>query len=165
MRKNLIAPIATADLVDKYGTDLRVSQLQMQNFGGHKAFAGVITTIHCHLDNGLVKAILNTPGDGRVLVVDGEGDLKTALCGDQIAAAAVKNGWAGIVINGAIRDSATVAGLPLGVKALGTTPSKSAKEATGETEVELKFGGITWRPGDTLHADTDGVVLLPAETE
>ena len=163
MKKGMIAPVATADLVDEFGADLRVSELQMQNFGGHKAFAGPIATIHCHLDKGLVKQTLNSPGEGRVLVVDGEGDLKTALCGDMIAAAAVKNGWAGVVINGAIRDSATIKGMAIGMKAMGTTPRKSAKDAAGETDVELNFGGITWRPGDVLHADADGVVLLPAE--
>lgn len=161
MKQNMIAPLATTDLYDEYGDKLRVCDIQMANFGGHKAFAGQITTIHCHLDNGLVKATLNSPGEGRVLVVDGEGDLHTALCGDMIAGAAVKNGWAGVVINGAIRDSATIRGLALGMKALGTTPRKSAKDSVGETDVELNFGGITWRPGDILHADMDGIVLLP----
>ena len=163
MKQNMIAPLGTTELYDEDGDKLRVCDIQMANFGGHKAFAGQITTIHCHLDNGLVKATLNSPGEGRVLVVDGEGDLHTALCGDMIAGAAVKNGWAGVVINGAIRDSATILGLALGMKALGTTPRKSAKDSVGETDVELNFGGITWCPGDILHADMDGIVLLPKE--
>lgn len=151
----------TADLVDEYGKDLRVSTLQMRDFGGNKSFAGPIATIRCHLDNGLVKATLNSPGEGRVLVIDGEGDLSTALCGDLIAGAAVKNNWAGIIVNGAIRDSAAIGALPLGCKALGTTPAKSAKDSAGEKDIPLSFGGIIWKPGDILHADLDGVVLLP----
>lgn len=153
-------PKPTADLVDEYGDQLRVCELQMRNLGGHQSFAGKIRTIRCHLDNGLVKQTLNSPGDGCVLVIDGQGDLKTALCGDMIAAAAVKNDWAGIVVNGAVRDSAAIQNLPLGCKALGTTPRKSAKAGAGETDCELTFGGITWRSGDTLHADSDGIVLI-----
>ncbi|MFC8419536.1 ribonuclease E activity regulator RraA [Streptomyces sp. NPDC057236] len=156
-----VTPVPTADLVDRYGTELRVCDLQFRQFGGHRGFAGPVRTVSCHEDNGLLRDLLRTPGDGAVLVVDGGGSLRTALVGDLIAGAAQDNGWAGLVLHGAVRDSAALAGLRLGVKALGTVPRKSAKDAAGAVDVPVTFGGVTFRPGDVLHADDDGVVLLP----
>ncbi|MFJ5830593.1 ribonuclease E activity regulator RraA [Streptomyces sp. NPDC093089] len=158
------SPIPTADLVDQHGTDLRVCDLQFRQFGGHRAFAGPVRTITCHEDNGLLRDLLRTPGNGSVLVVDGRGSLRTALVGDLIAGAAHDNGWAGLVLNGAVRDSATLAGLPLGIKALGTTPRKSAKDSAGAIDLPVTFGGITIHAGDVLHADDDGIALLPDPT-
>ena len=96
-----------------------------------------------------------------MLVVDGGGSLNTALMGDMIAGAAVANGWAGVVINGPIRDRAAVAKLPLGVKALGSNPRKSAKDSAGEVDVPVEFGGVTFRPGAVLYADEDGILVEP----
>ncbi len=154
---------ATADLVDEHGERLRVCDTQFRALGGRRAFGGRVRTVSCYQDNGLVKELLNSPGAGCVLVVDGRGSLHTALTGDLIAAAAVDNGWAGLVINGAVRDSAVLAGLDLGVKALGTNPRKSSKAGVGAVDVPVGFGGITFHPGDTLYADDDGVVLLPRD--
>ncbi|MFJ3982677.1 ribonuclease E activity regulator RraA [Streptomyces fungicidicus] len=159
-----VTPVPTADLVDRYGTELRVCELQFRQFGGHRGFAGPVRTVSCHEDNGLLRDLLRTPGDGAVLVVDGGGSLRTALVGDLIAGAAQDNGWAGLVLHGAVRDSAALAGLRLGVKALGTIPRKSAKEAAGAVDVPVTFGGVTFRPGDVLHADDDGIALLPEGT-
>ncbi|MFC4000084.1 ribonuclease E activity regulator RraA [Prauserella oleivorans] len=155
--------ISTADLVDKHGAALRVCDTQFRQFGAHRAFSGRVRTVSCYQDNGLVKQLLNSPGEGCVLVVDGGGSLHTALTGDLIAGAAVHNGWAGLVINGAVRDSAVLAGLPLGIKALGTNPRKSSKAGAGSVDVPVGFGGVTFHPGDELYADDDGVVLLPAD--
>ncbi|MFD5106589.1 ribonuclease E activity regulator RraA [Streptomyces cinereoruber] len=154
-------PVPTADLVDQHGTDLRVCDLQFRQFGGQGNFAGPVRTVTCHEDNGLLRDLLNTPGNGHVLVVDGRGSLRTALVGDLIAGAAHENGWAGLVLHGAVRDSATLAGLPLGIKALGTTPRKSAKDSAGAIDLPVTFGSITIHAGDILHADDDGIVLLP----
>ncbi|MFI8193468.1 ribonuclease E activity regulator RraA [Streptomyces sp. NPDC085946] len=156
-----VTPVPTADLVDRYGTDLRVCDVQFRQFGAHRGFAGPVRTVSCHEDNGLLRDLLRTPGDGAVLVVDGGGSLRTALVGDLIAGAAQDNGWAGLVLHGAVRDSAALAGLRLGIKALGTIPRKSAKNSTGEVDVPVAFGGVTFRPGDVLHADDDGIALLP----
>ncbi|WP_298178106.1 ribonuclease E activity regulator RraA [Saccharomonospora sp.] len=153
----------TADLVDEYGDRLRVCDTQFQQFGGHRVFSGRVRTISCHEDNGLVRELLRTPGDGCVLVVDGGGSVHTALTGDLIATSAVENGWAGLVIHGAVRDSAALAELPLGVKALGTNPRKSSKAGRGAVDVPVGFGSVTFIPGDHLYADDDGVVLLPAK--
>lgn len=152
---------STADLVDEHGAALRVCDTQFRQFGKLHAFTGRVRTVSCFQDNGLVKNLLNSPGDGGVLVVDGGGSLHTALTGDMIAQAAVDNGWAGLVLNGAVRDSAVLAQLPLGIKALGTNPRKSAKDGKGEVDVPVSFGGITFEPGDMLYSDADGVALLP----
>ena len=151
--------IATADLYDQFGDELTSLSLQFGNFGGRASFSGPVRTIRCYQDNGLVKSVLNSPGHGAVLVVDGGGSLEPALMGDMIAAAAVAKGWSGVIINGAIRDRAALAQLPLGVKALGSNPRKSAKDASGETDVPVEIGGVLFRPGATVHADLDGILV------
>ncbi|QFU92621.1 ribonuclease E activity regulator RraA [Amycolatopsis sp. YIM 10] len=153
--------LSTADLVDEHGERLLVCDTQFREFGGHRRFSGPVRTVACHQDNGLVRELLRTPGEGAVLVVDGGGSLHTALTGDLIAGSAVENGWAGLVINGAVRDSAVLAGLPLGIKALGTNPRKSAKTGAGAVDTPVTFGGVTFTPGDQLYADEDGVAILP----
>ncbi|KPN16283.1 MULTISPECIES: ribonuclease E activity regulator RraA [Arthrobacter] len=150
---------STADLYDEHGEALASVSLQFQDLGGRTRFTGPVRTIRCHEDNGLVKSTLNSPGNGSVLVVDGGGSLNTALMGDMIAESAVANGWAGVVIHGPIRDRAAVAKLPLGVKALGSNPRKSAKDSVGEVDVPVEFGGVTFRPGAVLYADEDGILV------
>lgn len=152
-------PVNTADLYDERGEELASLALQFQSLGGRSHFAGPVRTIRCLEDNGLVKSVLATPGNGAVLVVDGGGSLHTALMGDMIAASAVENGWAGVVINGAIRDRVAIAGLPLGVKALGSNPRKSAKNGAGEQDVELVIDGVSIRPGQRIWCDPDGILL------
>ncbi|WP_067794955.1 ribonuclease E activity regulator RraA [Actinomadura formosensis] len=154
---------ATADLIDDFGDELRSCETQFRRYGARASFAGPVSTVRCHRDNGLVKKLLNTPGAGRVLVVDGAGSLASALLGDMIAAAAVANGWAGVVINGAVRDVAALRGLDLGVRALGANPRKSAKDGAGEVDVPVSFGGVEFRPGDWLYSDEDGIVVAGRE--
>src|ERR1700742_2268424 len=117
----------TADLVDEIGSDVRSCDLQFRQFGGHTEFAGPITTVRCFQDNALLKSVLSEPGDGGVLVIDGDGSLHAALVGDIIAGLGVDNGWAGLIINGAVRDAATLRTLDIGIKGLGTNPRKSGK--------------------------------------
>lgn len=151
--------IATADLYDERGDELQSLPLQLRSFGGRAAFDGPIRTVRCHEDNALVKQVLATPGNGAVLVVDGAGSVNTALMGDMIAASAVANGWAGVVINGAIRDRVAIDALDLGVKALGTNPRKSAKDGVGDVDVTIAFGGVVFRPGAHLYSDEDGILV------
>lgn len=153
--------VATADLYDQYEEQLQSSDLQFQQFGGRRHFAGEIVTLKVFQDNALVKQTLAEDGTGKVLVIDAEGSLHTALVGDLIAASAVQHGWAGIVINGPVRDSAVLATLEIGIKALGTQPRKSGKTGAGEQNVPVTFGGVTYTPGKQLVADDDGVVVLP----
>ncbi|GAB2847287.1 ribonuclease E activity regulator RraA [Microbacterium insulae] len=151
--------IATADLYDERGDALDSLSLPMLDLGGRVAFDGPVRTVRCHRDNALVKAVLATPGDGAVLVVDGGGSLESALVGDLIAASAVENGWAGVVVHGAVRDREALAALPLGVKALGSNPRKSAKGGVGEVDVPVVIGGVAFIPGRHLWADADGVLV------
>jgi regulator of ribonuclease activity A len=151
--------VNTADLYDERGEELDSLALQFQSIGGHSHFSGPARTLRCFEDNALVKSTLSTPGDGAVLVVDGSGSLRTALMGDLIAASAVSNGWAGVVVNGAIRDRTAIAELPLGVKALGSNPRKSAKAGAGEVDVELVIDGVTIRPGAMIWCDPDGILV------
>ncbi len=152
-------PFTTADLYDEGGEQLSSCPRQFLNLGGVRAFTGPVRTIRCYQDNGLVKAMLNSPGKGAVLVVDGHGSMETALMGDLIAEAAVRNGWAGVIINGPVRDRVALAGLPLGVKALGSNPRKSAKDGAGEQDVPVVIEGTTFVPGRTVWADEDGILV------
>lgn len=151
--------IATADVYDERGEQLDSLALQLRDLGGRQAFDGPVRTVRCHRDNALVKSVLQTPGDGAVLVVDGGGSLESALVGDIIAGAAVENGWAGIIVFGAVRDAAVLATLPLGVKALGTNPRKSAKDGVGEVDVPVEIAGVVFTPGHHVWADADGVLV------
>jgi len=151
--------IATADLYDERGDELDSLALQLHDIGGRIAFDGPVRTVRCHRDNALVKATLATPGAGAVLVVDGGGSLESALVGDLIAASALESGWAGIIVHGAIRDRAAIGRLPLGVKALGSNPRKSAKAGVGEVDVPVEIAGVVFRPGAHVWADADGIVV------
>lgn len=156
-----VTPRPTADLVDEIGPDVRSCDLQLRQFGGRDIFAGPVVTVRCFQDNALLKSILSEPGDGAVLVIDGDASVHTALVGDLIAELGRSNGWAGIIVNGAVRDASTLRTLDIGIKALGTNPRKSTKSGAGERDVEVSFGGVTFRPGDIAHSDDDGIVLLP----
>lgn len=150
--------IATADLYDERGDELDSLALQFHDLGGRVAFDGPVRTVRCHRDNALVKAVLATPGEGAVLVIDGGGSLESALVGDLIAASAVEQGWAGLIVHGAIRDREAIARLPLGVKALGSNPRKSAKDGIGEVDVPVTIAGVTFTPGAHVWADADGIL-------
>ncbi|MGP4006923.1 ribonuclease E activity regulator RraA [Streptomyces sp. 4N124] len=156
-------PVPTADLADRYGDRLRVCDVQFTSYGAVRSFAGPVRTVSCRDDNALLHQLLRTPGEGCVVVVDGRASLHTTLFGDLMATRALGNGWAGVVVYGAVRDTAALAGMELGIQALGTNPRKSAKAGEGTVDVPVSFGGVTFSLGDILHADGDGVVLLPAD--
>ncbi len=149
----------TADLYDQHGDALQVMLPGLSDYGGRRRVAGPVSTVRCYEDNSLVGAALSEPGGGRVLVVDGGGSLRFALLGDRLAARAVDNGWAGVVVYGCIRDSAIIATMPLVVRALGTIPRKTAKRGEGQRDVPLRFLDVTVTPGDWIALDEDGAVL------
>ncbi|MFD7100817.1 ribonuclease E activity regulator RraA [Streptomyces xanthophaeus] len=155
-----VTPVPTTDLYDEHGESLGICTVQFRQYGGHRRFAGPVRTLSCHEDNALLRELVNTPGEGAVLVVDGGGSLRTALIGDLIGGAAERNGWAGLIISGAVRDSVALGGLGLGIKALGTVPRKSGKTGAGTVDGPVTIGEVTFRAGDTVHADDDGVVVL-----
>lgn len=149
----------TADLYDTYGADLAICEPMFRDYGGNTGFHGRVHTVKCFEDNSLVKQALQETVSGDVLVVDAGGSLRCAMLGDLLAASAVANGWSGILMYGCIRDSAEIATMPLGVKALATHPAKSRKLGVGETGIPVQFCGVRFSPGDYLYADRDGIVV------
>ena len=152
----------TCDLCDAFEDRVRVLELPLRDYGGRVAFSGTVSTVRALEDNSLVREAVAEPGEGRVLVVDGGGSPRRSMLGDMLAEKAVANGWAGVVVHGAIRDSRAIGALDLGVKALGTCPRKTDKHGQGLRDVQLEFGGLVIRPGDWLAADEDGVILSDA---
>jgi regulator of ribonuclease activity A len=151
---------ATADLADRIGPDVRSCDLQFAQYGGQSQFAGPITTVRCFEDNALLKSVLSEPSEGGVLVIDGDGSLHSALVGDVIAGLGVENGWAGLIVNGAVRDAATLSTLDIGIKALGTNPRKSTKTGAGQRDIAVEFGGVVFAPGELAYSDDDGIVVV-----
>ncbi len=152
--------IPTADVIDEHGERAAVCELELRQFGGIRAFSGAIATVRCHEDNVLLQECVSGPGGGRVLVVDGGGSLQVALLGDNLAGIARDSGWAGIVVNGCVRDVAALRALELGIRALGSNPRRSGKAGAGEVNAAVRFGGVTFTPGAMLYADDDGVVVV-----
>ncbi len=155
--------ISTADLYDAHETSVQVVEPLYRDFGAVKGFSGRIATVKVFEDNSLVRAALEEPGEGRVLVVDGGGSLRCALLGDMLAELAISNGWVGVVIHGCVRDSRVLAGLPLGIKAMATNPRKSVKRGEGERAGLMSFAGVTVHDGDWLYADEDGILISSQE--
>lgn len=151
---------STSDRYDELGHRAIVCELPFRQFGGVRAFSGEIATVRCLEDNVLVKHRVSEPGNGRVLVVDAGGSLRCALVGDNVAGAALANGWAGLVINGCVRDVEALAELAIGIKAIGTCPRPSNKDGNGAIDVPVVFGSATFRPGSMLWSDEDGILVL-----
>lgn len=151
--------ISTPDLCDAHPDLVRVVAPMFNNYGGRKAFGGPIVTVKCFEDNSVVKQQVAEPGDGRVMVVDGGGSLRCALLGDLLAAKAMQNNWAGLIIYGCIRDVDEIANMDIGVQALNTIPIKSVRKGVGELNEQVSFGGVTFNPGEYLYADNNGVIV------
>ncbi|HNW62345.1 MAG TPA: ribonuclease E activity regulator RraA [Piscinibacter sp.] len=157
---------ATCDLCDAHKTDtdgaFRVLPPVFHDYGARRKFCGPVVTVKCFEDNTPVKAAVESPGQGRVLVVDGGGSLRRALLGGNLGAAAAKNGWAGVVIDGAVRDTAELAACDTGIRALALIPLPTDRKAPGQTGVAVQIQGVWVRPGDWLYADADGIVVMPS---
>lgn len=164
MTAQLSAP-ATTDLSDAHPDLVRHCAPIFRDFGGKTAFYGPVTTLKTFDDNVKVRAAVEGPGHGRVLVVDGDGSMNCALFGGNLAALAAQNGWAGVVINGCIRDTGELAAAAVGVKALAAHPKRSARAGIGETDVVVSFAGVTITPGDWLYADADGIILSKSKLD
>ncbi len=163
MTSNLPSTFSTCDFCDTHKGDMsgafRVLAPVFQSFGGIHAFSGQVSTVKCHEDNTLVKAAVDSAGAGRVLVVDGAGSLRRALVGGNLAAAAARNGWAGIVVDGCVRDVAELNGTAVGIRALALMPLPTEKRNEGQRDVPVQIQGVWVRPGDWLYADADGIVV------
>lgn len=153
----------TCDLCDLHKSDLsgafRVLPPVFRDFGARKRFAGEVVTVKCFEDNSLVKAAVDGEGQGRVLVVDGGTSLRRALLGGNLGAAAARNGWAGVVIDGCVRDVAELAECAVGIRALASMPLPTEKRGEGQAGVAVQLQGVWVRPGDWLYADEDGIVV------
>ena len=157
-------PFATCDLCDDNEDKLADGTLAVlppvfQKFGKRVTFSGRAATLKVFEDNVLVRSTLETPGEGRVLVVDGGGSLRCALVGGNLGVLAEKNGWAGIVVNGCIRDSEEINACDIGVRALATHPQRSVRKGLGERELRVAIAGVAVQPGDWIYADADGVLV------
>lgn len=159
-----MALFATCDLCDLHKNDsdgrFRVLPPVFRDYGGRGVFSGPVATVKCHEDNTPVKAAVESPGNGRVLVVDGGGSLRRALVGGNLAAAAARNGWAGIVVDGCVRDIAELQQCELGIRALALMPLPTERRLPGQADVPVQIQGVWVRPGDWLYADADGIVVL-----
>ncbi len=151
--------VLTADLCDEFEDEVHVANPVFKRYGGSESFGGRVHTLRVFEDNSLVKAALQTDGDGSVLVVDGGGSTRVALLGGDLAVLAQKNGWAGLVINGHIRDVLEINAVAIGVRALGSCPRKSVKRGLGEKDVPLHIAGLDVNSGDYIYADVDGVIV------
>jgi regulator of ribonuclease activity A len=149
----------TADLCDAFPESVKVAEPVLARYGGMSRFGGPIETLRVFEDNGLVRTTLESSGEARVLVIDGGGSLRTALVGGRLAALAHASGWAGIVVNGCIRDSAEIADIPIGVRAVTTSPMRSAKEGAGTRGNAVAFAGLVFTPGHYLYSDEDGLLV------
>ncbi|EIK96763.1 ribonuclease activity regulator protein RraA [Pseudomonas sp. M47T1] len=152
----------TPDLCDAYPELVKVLEPMFSNFGGRDSFGGEIVTIKCFEDNSKVKAQVELDGKGKVLVVDGGGSLRCALLGDMLAEKAAKSGWEGIVIYGCIRDVDVIAQTDLGVQALASHPLRTEKRGLGDVNVPVSFAGVTFKPGEFIYADNNGVIVSPS---
>ena len=157
---------STCDLCDAHkahiGSRLFVLPPVFRDYGGRAKFSGTVVTVKCFEDNSLVKQALDEPGQGRVLVVDGGASLRRALVGGNIGTAAANNGWAGVVVDGAVRDAAELAAAEVGIRALALVPLPTEKKGAGERDLAVRVQGVWIRPGDMLYADADGTVVVPA---
>lgn len=160
----------TTDLCDAHEAlladgSLRVLAPVFRHFGKLAAFAGQAATLKVFEDNSLVRDVLETPGQGRVLVIDGGGSLRCALVGGNLGVLAQKNGWAGIVVNGCVRDTDELNACDIGVRALAAHPRKSQKRNVGERDVAVQMPGAVVRPGNWIYADADGVIVADRKLE
>jgi regulator of ribonuclease activity A len=151
----------TTDLSDEH-PEAQVCDPVFLSFGGRRTFSGPVTTLKVFEDNSMVREIVQTPGEGRVLVVDGGGSLRCGLFGGNLAVAAARNGWAGVVINGCARDADELDAEPIGVRALALHPRRSERGLhSGRAGIPVTFAGVVFREGEWLLADRDGVLVLP----
>jgi regulator of ribonuclease activity A len=151
----------TADLCDQFGDELAICDPLFRDYGGAPRFAGAVVTIKCFEDNSRVRDLTGERGEGRVLVIDAGGSMRRAVLGDMLAQQAVDNGWRGILVYGCVRDSTLLATMPIGIKAIGTCPLKTDKRGEGQRDIHVRFAGVTFKPGDWVYADQDGVIVAP----
>ncbi|OOF14940.1 ribonuclease E activity regulator RraA [Salinivibrio proteolyticus] len=151
----------TSELCDMYLDQVDVVEPMFSSYGGRSAFGGQITTVKCFEDNGLIRELAEQDGQQRIMLIDGGGSLRRALIDGEIAQLAADNDWAGMIVYGCVRDVDTIDELDIGIQALASIPVGADEQGTGETDVPVNFGGVTFLPDDHVYADTTGVILSP----
>ncbi|MGB1190962.1 MAG: ribonuclease E activity regulator RraA [Pseudomonadales bacterium] len=155
--------LALPDLCDAHPDLVAVAEPLFRNFGGNDCFSGQITTISCFEDNSLIASRVDTPGLGRVMVVDAGGSMRCGMLGDNLAQKACDQGWSGLIIYGCVRDVDIIGKLPIGVMALAAHPMKSVKRGVGRLDETVAFAGVKWVPGHYLYADNNGILTSPRQ--
>lgn len=157
----LIMIRSICDLADDHRDLVQAAEPIFKDYAGLKSFYGPITTLRCYEDNLLLRQIFSTPGEGRVMVVDGGGSIRRALVGDKLATLMLQHNWAGVVVNGAVRDIENLRDMPVAIRALNVCPMKPQQTAAGERDVDVTFAGVTFKPGAWLYADENGIIISP----
>ena len=162
--------ISTPDICDGHEAEIATGSVKVldgifKNYGKYDSFFGQAVTIKCFEDNSVLKKLVDTAGEGRVIVMDGGGSHRRAILGDMLAEKAAKNGWTGLVINGCIRDCDEIAVTDIGVKALNTHPMKTEKRGLGDLNVSVTFAGQTIEPGSWIYSDNNGIVVSDVQLE
>lgn len=156
-----VEALSLPDLCDAHPDIVRVAEPVFATYGGRMAFGGPIRTVKCFEDNSLVAERVREPGEGRVLVIDGGGSMRCALVGDNLAALAADNGWAGLVVYGCVRDVDELAAIDVGIQALGSNPLRSIKRGEGQRDLPVDFAGVRFVPDQYVYCDNNGVVVAP----
>ena len=165
--KFMVKPMTrpTSDISDMFYPEVQYLDSMFKSYGAKISFSGQIVTIECFEDNSLVEEALKTSGNGSVLVIDAGGSMNCAMLGDKRIADAIQNEWQGIIVNGAIRDSAIINKMPIGIRALGTFPRKSIKKGVGKNNVIVSFSNVKFIPNQYLYADEDGVIITKTKVD
>ncbi len=153
----------TADLCDEFESTVEVAESMFTTYGGRRSFGGPIATLKVFEDNSLVLQSVAAAGERRVLVVDAGGSLRCSMVGADVAQTACDNGWEGLLIFGAIRDSRALGGIHIGVQALGTIPRRSVKRGVGQRDLPVHFADVTFTPGHFVYCDEDGILVSPRD--
>ena len=151
------------DFCDEYSDKIQILQINFKNFGALDKFSGEIVTVNCPEDNSLLRRLLGEDGTGKVLVVNGGASSACAYLGDNLALLACQNNWAGILINGMVRDVDELAKMQIGIKALGAHPKKSEKRDLGEFGHDIEFGGVKFQSGAFVYSDNNGVIVSSSQ--
>ncbi|GGI88003.1 ribonuclease E activity regulator RraA [Shewanella gelidii] len=151
----------TSELCDMYLDVVDVVEPMFSNYGGCSSFGGAISTVKCFEDNGLIVEVLQQDGQGRVLLIDGGGSLRRALIDSTIVELAVTNNWEGIVVYGSVRDVDAIEEMDIGIQAMASIPVGADTQGSGESDIPVNFGGVTFLPDDHIYADNTGIILSP----
>ncbi len=151
--------IDTSELCDLYAEQVDVVEPIFSSFGGVSNFYGKVTTVKCFESNGLIAEVLEENGEGRVLVIDGGGAVRRGLIDAELAQLAVDNGWEGIIVYGAVRQIQQLENLDIGIHAIAPIPVSADESSSGESDIPVNFGGVTFFPEDYIYADLTGIIL------